>query len=106
VEAENGLLALEALRRQSVDLVLMDIQMPVMDGLAATRHIRNGEVPGIDRNLPIVALTAYAMESDRERFLAAGLSDYVPKPFEIPTLLAVMARAVRGRTPQGPSGGS
>ncbi len=106
VEAENGLQALETLRQQPFDLVLMDIQMPVMDGLAATRHIRNGEVPGIDRNLPIVALTAYAMESDRERFLAAGLSDYVPKPFEIPTLLAVMARALRGRTPQGPSGGS
>jgi len=94
VAAQNGLEALKALGEAPFDLVLMDIQMPVMDGLAATRHIRNGEVPGIDRDIPIIALTAYAMESDRSRFLEAGMNDYVPKPFEITTLLAAMGRAV------------
>ncbi|MEF3697770.1 GAF domain-containing protein [Desulfolutivibrio sp.] len=99
VEAENGLEALKALGQAPFDLVLMDIQMPVMDGLAATRHIRNGEVPGIDRNIPVVALTAYAMESDRERFLAVGMDGYVPKPFEIATLLAAMGRAMGQKKP-------
>jgi|GEM_PF-926316 len=97
VAAENGQEALRSLSEQPFDLVLMDIQMPVMDGLAATRHIRNGEAPGIDRTLPIIALTAYALESDRDRFLDAGMDDYVPKPFEITVLMAVIARAMEAR---------
>jgi CheY-like chemotaxis protein len=106
VAAENGLEALQALAAQPIDLVLMDIQMPVMDGLAATRHIRGGEVPGIDRNLPVIALTAYAMETDRARFLAAGLDDYVPKPFEIKTLLAAMDRALAARPARADGSGA
>lgn len=80
-EAENGTEALRALAREQVDIVLMDIQMPVMDGIEATRHIRGGEVPGLDKAMPIIALTAYAREKDRKRFLELGMDDFVAKPF-------------------------
>ncbi len=93
-EVENGQEALRALGREPFDVVLMDIQMPVMDGLTATRHIRGGEVPGGVKDIPVIALTAYALEADRERFLAAGMNDFVAKPFEIRALLDTMDRVV------------
>ncbi|NMC47916.1 MAG: response regulator, partial [Desulfovibrio sp.] len=93
-EVENGQEALRALGREPFDVVLMDIQMPVMDGLTATRHIRGGEVPGGVKDIPVIALTAYAMEADRERFLAAGMNDFVAKPFEIRALLDTVDRVV------------
>ncbi|MBF0481356.1 MAG: response regulator [Desulfovibrionaceae bacterium] len=96
-EAENGEEALAALVAEPFDVILMDIQMPVMDGLKTTRHIRNGEIPGRDKGVPIVALTAYAMESDRERFLKAGMDEFVSKPFEIADLLAAIDRAIAGK---------
>jgi signal transduction histidine kinase/DNA-binding response OmpR family regulator len=96
-EAENGEEALAALVREPFDVILMDIQMPVMDGLKTTRHIRNGEVPGRDKGVPIVALTAYALESDRERFLEAGMNEFVSKPFEIEDLLTAIDRAMAGK---------
>ncbi len=93
-EVENGQEALRALGREPFDVVLMDIQMPVMDGLTATRHIRGGEVPGGVKDIPVIALTAYALEADRERFLAAGMNDFVAKPFEIRALLDTVDRVV------------
>ena len=69
------------------DLVLMDLQMPVMDGLTATRHIRSD--PGLT-TLPVIAMTANAMASDREACLAAGMNDHVGKPFELDNLVAVL----------------
>jgi len=84
--AENGRLALEKLGAASFDLILMDVQMPEMDGLEATRRIRD-----VDPTIPIVAITAHAMKGDRERCLAAGMSDYVAKPIQ-PDLLD---RAIR-----------
>ncbi len=79
----NGKLALAALERQPFDLVLMDIQMPEMDGLEATKHIREaGPKAPFDPTLPILALTAYAMREDRQRFLAAGMDGCITKPVD------------------------
>jgi PAS domain S-box-containing protein len=93
VLAENGRAALEYLAKSDADVVLMDIQMPVMDGLTATRAIRAGQL-GIDPHLPVVGLSAYAMDQERERFLAAGLDDYIIKPFGEETFFAVMRRVL------------
>ena len=100
--AENGRAALEYLVAHAVDVVLMDIQMPVMDGLAATRAIRAGHLD-IDPGLPVVGLSAYAMDQERERFLAAGFDDYITKPIDVETFFAVVARVLarRGRAPVG-----
>ncbi|MBF0213686.1 MAG: response regulator [Magnetococcales bacterium] len=77
--AESGRQALEILERSSFDLIFMDCQMPEMDGYAACRAIRERESRQ-DRHLPIVAMTAYALQEDRERCLAAGMDDYLAKP--------------------------
>jgi CheY-like chemotaxis protein len=75
--AEHGEIALQKLATHDYDLVFMDVQMPVMDGLAATRAIRSR--PGMS-GLRIIAMTANAMEGDRERCLEAGMNDYIAKP--------------------------
>jgi len=91
---DNGSQALDSLRRGDYDLVLMDIQMPVMDGIEAARAIRRGDAGHGFRDIPIIALTAYAMNGDRERFLAAGMNEHVPKPVEFGALLAAMQRVL------------
>jgi two-component system sensor histidine kinase/response regulator len=89
VVAGNGREALEALEKESFDLVLMDVQMPEIDGLAATVTIREKEkVTGT--HLAVVALTAHAMKGDRERCLAAGMDDYLSKPIRPPELDAIL----------------
>lgn len=87
-EAENGLKALEILKRQKVDLVLMDMQMPVMDGIAATHFIRNN----MKLALPILALTANALKGEREKCMAAGMDDYISKPFKEKELIALICK--------------
>jgi CheY-like chemotaxis protein len=77
-------------RQQFFDVVVMDIQMPVMDGLAATRQIRAMAYPHCD--VPIIALTANAMNGDRERYLAEGMTDYVAKPIDQAALFDALAR--------------
>ncbi|MBL8220481.1 MAG: response regulator, partial [Bryobacterales bacterium] len=86
----NGKLALEAVDQRTFDLVLMDVQMPEMDGLTATRLLRERE-NGSGRRIPIVALTANAMKGDREKCLAAGMDSYVSKPIHVSELLSAVA---------------
>jgi signal transduction histidine kinase/CheY-like chemotaxis protein len=92
VEATNGKEALDALARQPFDLVLLDIHMPVMDGMEAIRHIRASSEPW--RDTPVIALTADAMAGDRERLLSLGLNGYVPKPLDQSELLTVIGRVL------------
>ena len=83
--AANGLKAIEELGRMTFDVVLMDVQMPVMDGFEATETIRRD--PRL-QNLPIIAMTAHAMQGDRERCMEVGMNDYVSKPIDRQELLA------------------
>jgi len=87
--ASDGKQAVEALETQSYDLVLMDVQMPEMDGYEATRLIRDPQSRVLNHNIPIIATTAHAMQGDAEKCLAAGMSDYIAKPID-PKILAVV----------------
>jgi PAS domain S-box-containing protein len=91
--ADNGLEALAACERKRYDIILMDIQMPVMDGTEAARQIRIRE--GMDRHTPIIALTSFALKGDREKFLAMGMDEYIAKPVDMDVLYSVIDK-VRG----------
>lgn len=93
VWATNGVEALEAMALQVFDVVLMDVQMPVMDGLTATRRVREGY--GLNRHTPIVALTANARKEDREQCMAAGMTDFVTKPISAEALANALMRATQ-----------
>ena len=97
----NGREALDALGSAPFDLVLMDIQMPRLDGLEATRIWRTYE-QGSGGHVPVIALTAHAMKGDRERCLAAGCDDYLPKPIRSRDLLAAIGRCLDRATPAAP----
>jgi two-component system, sensor histidine kinase len=92
---ENGAQALSLLDTETFDLVLMNIQMPVMNGLEATRRIRGGQCQATPASVPIVALTAHALLGDRERFLAAGMDEYLAKPLSAKTFFQTVARVVQ-----------
>jgi signal transduction histidine kinase/CheY-like chemotaxis protein/HPt (histidine-containing phosphotransfer) domain-containing protein len=96
--AANGREAVAAARGQRFDLILMDLQMPELDGLAATARIREAE-SGLGRRTPIVAMTARAAADDRARCLAGGMDDYVAKPVTKEKLLSAIARACSGGEP-------
>jgi len=93
VAVEDGPGAISVVEREAIDVVIMDVQMPGMDGLAATGAIRAREANG-GRRIPIVALTAHAMRADKERCLGAGMDAYLAKPIEADDLLAVLDRVV------------
>jgi two-component system cell cycle response regulator DivK len=84
-EAENGHEALVAIARQRPDLILLDIQLPIMDGYAAISRIKSD--PAL-RSIPIIAVTSYALDGEEKKARAAGCDDYVPKPFSPRQLLA------------------
>jgi two-component system cell cycle response regulator DivK len=84
-EAEDGEKALEAIAKQRPDLILMDIQLPIMDGYTATKRIKGD--PTL-RSIPIIAVTSYALSGEEKKARAAGCDDYVPKPFSPRQLLA------------------
>ncbi|MCB0520416.1 MAG: response regulator, partial [Saprospiraceae bacterium] len=89
--AENGKIALEKLRRQAYDLVLMDIQMPEMDGYTAAQHIRQE----LHLDVPIIATTAHAFAGEREKCISYGMSDYISKPIKEGELMSLISRYVR-----------
>ncbi|MGA8164273.1 MAG: MHYT domain-containing protein [Waddliaceae bacterium] len=88
----NGFETINVLSKAVYDLVLLDIQMPHMDGMAATKIIRNPTSSVIDHDVPIIALTAHALVKDRERCLEAGMNDYIPKPLDPQELSLVIER--------------
>ncbi|MBK9578004.1 MAG: response regulator [Fibrobacteres bacterium] len=92
--AENGRVALDRLAHHPAEhqLVLMDIQMPEMDGIEAVQRMRQGEAGEHGRRLPVIALTAHAMEGDREQFLRQGMDDYLSKPMRLQELRSVLER--------------
>jgi len=104
--AKNGLEAIRALERQPYDLILMDVQMPEMDGLEATRRIRQRQQepsapPHFKQPILIVAMTANVMQGDREKCVAAGMDDYLPKPIRPEALQAMIERLAAGGASSG-----
>jgi PAS domain S-box-containing protein len=95
--AENGVQAVEALKERSYQLVLMDVQMPEMDGLEATQHIREQESG--KKHTPIIAMTAHAMKGDKERCLAAGMDDYLSKPLELDEVFSTIEQWTKTEVP-------
>lgn len=97
--ADNGVNALEILKRQRFDLILMDLQMPEMDGYVTTRKIRESE--GVDQHMPIVALTAAAMVGEREKCLEAGMDDYLSKPVDYAQLIKTVNQQLDSNVENG-----
>ena len=91
LEATNGRRCLETVKVRKPDLILMDMQMPVMDGLEATRILKSDPVT---QDIPVVALTAAAMAGDREDILRAGCNDYIAKPIKVDSFLTKVAEYV------------
>jgi two-component system, sensor histidine kinase and response regulator len=88
----NGNEAVEILSKQDFDLVFMDISMPVMGGYEATAAIRDFSSPVLNHQVPIVAMTAYAMKDDREKCLEAGMNDYIAKPINPLEIIAAIEK--------------
>ena len=93
IEATDGKQGVELAKSKKPDLILMDVQMPKMDGLEATRILKADTTTG---NIPILALTSYAMKGDEERILQAGCDGYLAKPFDIQELLKIVAEYLSG----------
>ncbi len=95
IAVENGMEALAALDKEPFDLILMDIQMPVMDGMEATKRIRQQAREKNNVCIPIIALTAHAMKGDKEKFVAMGMNDYLSKPIDKNELAEVIVRVMK-----------
>ena len=99
--AENGLNAVNACRTKAFDIIFMDIQMPVMDGLEATRRLRAQESEAGARATPIIAMTAYAMREDREKSREAGMNDHIAKPIDPDVLARTLIKWLKPREQTG-----
>ncbi|MEO5359629.1 MAG: response regulator [Nitrospirota bacterium] len=104
--ASNGKEAVEALRKQPFDIILMDVQMPEMDGFEATKYIRSAVDSKIDTNIPIVAMTAHAMVGYKEICLEKGMTDYITKPLKASTLYEIVEQYTESRTVIEPEAGA
>ena len=93
IEATDGKQGVELAKTRRPDLILMDVQMPVMDGLEATRILK---ADATTKNIPIVVLTSYAMKGDKERILEAGCNEYLSKPIDIRELLKTVSKYLSG----------
>ncbi|WP_052507341.1 PAS domain-containing hybrid sensor histidine kinase/response regulator [Desulfonatronovibrio magnus] len=94
---ENGKDAVQCLENDTFDCVLMDVQMPVMNGVEATHEIRNSDKIANAEEIPIIAVTSYAMAGDREKFIQSGMNDYLAKPVEFDGLSGMLAKHVRNK---------
>jgi CheY-like chemotaxis protein len=101
VVAVDGAQAVTMATAEKPDLILMDMSLPVMDGLEATRHVK---AAAATRSIPIIALTANALVEDRERALAAGCDDFDTKPVELPRLLEKIRNHLQGAASESPRG--
>jgi CheY-like chemotaxis protein len=97
VAVSNGEEAIQEVASGDYGLVLMDIQMPVMDGVEATRKIRNGAAGEGKKKIPIIALTAHAMDGDRESFLGKGIDGYIAKPVDVSLLMSTINEVLYGQ---------
>ena len=95
--AADGAKALICLSRQGFDLILMDCQMPILNGYETTRMIRSGAVPGLHPQVPVIALTASVMPEDQKKCVEAGMDDYVSKPIQSTQLKAAISRCMSVR---------
>jgi CheY-like chemotaxis protein len=95
IGADSAYKGLALLRREKFDVVLMDIQMPGLNGLEATRLIRGDTSGAMDANIPIVAITAHAMQGDKERILKAGVDEYLAKPVYLEQLRSILIRILK-----------
>lgn len=98
VTARSGIEVLSLLESGPFDVVLMDVQMPEMDGVEATKKIRGAGPERFNPHIPIIALTAYTMKGDQDRFLEAGMDEYLPKPVDMSRLLELMERLLQERS--------
>jgi CheY-like chemotaxis protein len=96
--ATNGKEALSLLGKERFDIVLMDVEMPEMDGIEATRNIRSVDSPVLDHMVPVIAITAYAKDRKREECLGSGMNDFITKPFRVDQLSEVIDRWVPRKT--------
>jgi CheY-like chemotaxis protein len=96
-KAQNGVEALKILKTKRYDAVFMDVQMPRMDGLEATRRVRDPKSDVLDHHVPIVGMTAHALSGDKEKCLDAGMNDYLPKPVRRKALRHALDRLARSK---------
>ncbi|MBN2008623.1 response regulator, partial [candidate division KSB1 bacterium] len=95
--ANNGNEVLMLMAQNSYDLILMDIQMPELDGIETTNMIRNSPSPIINKKIPIIALTAHAQRGDRQKFLDSQMDEYLSKPFNYNELTSIIERVLASR---------